>query len=200
MYRLLETIQVRDGILVNAGYHNIRFNASRRELFGQADHRMLEDIIIVPDQFRSGICRCRLLYDGHSHSVGFSPYTFRTIDSLRMVRGDGIDYHLKFADRQILEALFAQRGECDDIIIVKDGCLTDSFAANLLFFDGNHWFTPDTPLLKGTQRANLLDRGEISEARITLRNFLDFQCAGLINAFSGLNNMQTIPIKNIVPH
>jgi 4-amino-4-deoxychorismate lyase len=197
MYRLLETIQVKDGMLVNARWHSRRFNASRKELFGIELAENIENLVQVPEECRLGVFRCRIIYGEVIHSVEFIPYQYRKIESLKLVDADTIDYHLKYAGREPLEMLFAQRGECDDIIIVQDGCLTDSFAANLVFRKGQNWYTPDTPLLPGTQRARLLDSGEILPRRITLENFRDYHCAGLINAFCDLDNMPVIGIKKI---
>ncbi|MFZ5428660.1 MAG: aminotransferase class IV [Bacteroidota bacterium] len=197
MCRLLESIQVKEGRLVNAGWHSRRFNASRKELFGIEMAENLENLVQVPEECRLGLYRCRVIYGEMIHSVEFIPYHYRKIESLKLVEADTIDYHLKFAQRDQLEKLFAQRGDCDDIIIVQNGCLTDSFAANLVFRKGQAWYTPDTPLLPGTQRAKLLGSGEISIRRITLENYRDYHCAGLINAFSDLDNMPVIAIDKI---
>jgi 4-amino-4-deoxychorismate lyase len=197
MCRLLETIQLVDGQLQNAVYHNRRFNSSRRECFGIVDEADLIELIEIPEGFRKGIYRCRLLYDENSHIIQFIPYNYRQISSLKLVYDDVIDYHLKYADRTRLESLLGQRGDCDDIIIVKNGFLTDSSAANLVFFDGSGWYTPDTPLLRGTRRAALLDTGAIKESRITLENFRSFSNVGLINAFYGLGNMSVVPVQDI---
>ncbi len=197
MCHLLETIQLVDGQLQNLVYHNARFNSSRRECFGIINEADLAGIIEVPEEYRKGLYRCRLLYDEKGHVTQFIPYSFRQVASLKLVFDDAIDYHLKYADRTRLESLFGLRGHCDDIVIVKHGCLTDSFAANLVFSDGTGWYTPDTPLLCGTRRASLLNTGAITEARITLQNFSEFSQVGLINAFSGLENMSVVPVEEI---
>lgn len=198
MCRLLETIQVRDGHLVNGFWHNRRFNASRKELFGIESPADLTSLIGIPDTCQHGIFRCRIVYDKTISSVEFLPYRYRKIKSLQLVESGPLDYHLKYAGRGPLESLFAQRGDCDDIIIVINGCLTDSFAANLVFWNGIEWHTPDTPLLPGTQRAQLLERGEIRERRITTENLRDYPKAGLINAFCDLETMPVIDIDNIL--
>lgn len=198
MCRLLETIQVLDGRLVNAVYHNRRFNAARRELFGNEEPADLVGLINIPPANKQGLFRCRVVYGESIHSVEFIPYQYRQIESLKIVLAGELDYHLKYADRRPLEALFALRGTCDDIIIVRnDDCLTDSFAANMVFSDGSKWFTPDTPLLPGTQRERLLETGVISARRITLENFRIFRSAGLINAFWDLTQMPVIEMNQI---
>ena len=198
MCRLLETIQIRDGQMVNALWHNRRFNASRKELYGVESPADLTSLIEIPETCRHGIFRCRIVYGETIQSVEFLPYKYRKIDSLKLIESAPVDYHLKYAGRGPLESLFLQRGDCDDIIIVQHGCLTDSFAANLVFWNGIEWHTPDTPLLPGTQRARLLNIGKISERRITVENLRDYQQAGLINAFCDLETMPVIVMENIL--
>lgn len=93
--------------------------------------------------------------------------------------------------------LYEQRGTCDDIMIVKNGCITDSYNANLIFFDGRLWWTPDTPLLAGTQRARLLDEKRIFPRRIMPGDLVQFEKAGLINAMLNMNDMPIVDISNI---
>ncbi|HET6559925.1 MAG TPA: aminotransferase class IV, partial [Prolixibacteraceae bacterium] len=88
-------------------------------------------------------------------------------------------------------------GECDDIIIIKNGYVTDSFTANLLFFDGGRWFTPTTPLLKGTKRQWLLEKGFIVEKEIREENIPAYSKVGLVNAMIEMEEMPVVDIKNI---
>ena len=60
--------------------------------------------------------------------------------------------------------------------------ITDSWASNLLFFDGKRWYTPDTPLLKGVQREYLLAAGQIFEKSIPLSEIAQYSKLRLINA------------------
>lgn len=198
MCLLLETIQLLDGNLKNIEYHNTRLNASISEYYGVDSNVCISEIIQIPLQYTTGLYRCRLTYDNKNIHFEYIPYKFRKIRTLKLVRDDHIDYHLKYADRSRLDLLFNQRGNCDDIIVVKNGCLTDSFAANLVFGDGIRWFTPDTPLLAGTMRAKLLDNGYLTEKRITISNFREHKYAGLVNAFLAIENMPVIPVGLIM--
>ena len=114
-----------------------------------------------------------------------------------MVYSDTIDYGFKYRDRGELEKLFHQREACDDILVVKKGCVSDSFYANVVFWDGLAWVTPDTPLLPGTMRASLLAKGLIRESRITPENLHSYQKLKLINAMNDLKNAPEIPIESI---
>lgn len=197
MCRLLETIKLLDGNLQNIEYHNRRLNASINECYGIESNVDVFDIIQIPQEFKTGLYRCRLTYDNKNCHIEYIPYKFRTIKTLKLVYDDQIDYHLKYADRSRLDFLFSQRGDCDDIIIVKNGCLTDSYATNLVFFDGNEWVTPITPLLPGTMRMKLLKQGTIKEIRIPVSDLYSFISVGLINAFHSFDNMPVVSVANI---
>ena len=85
----------------------------------------------------------------------------RSIRTLKLVTANHIDYRYKSTDRSELNRLTAQKGNCDDIVIVKNGFITDTSFTNLALFDGHQWLTPAHPLLAGTQRALLLEQGKI---------------------------------------
>ncbi len=197
MFPLLESLKLKDGMIQNLKYHRERLNRSVNELFPGAEQIDLNKEISVPENCLSGIYKVRVLYGSTIGKIEIAPYNFRSVQSLKVVHHESIDYHLKYTDRQILDELFAQRGNCDDIIIVKSGLVTDSFAANLLFFDGNRWFTPACPLLKGTKRQLLLDRGIISEKEISEKDIRIFQKVGLINAMIDFDEMPVVPVERV---
>jgi 4-amino-4-deoxychorismate lyase len=141
--------------------------------------------------------KCRVIYSKSIEKIEFLPYSFRQIKTLRLVENNGIDYSNKYADRTELDNLFSQKGECDDIIIVKNGLITDSFAANLVFYDGEKWWTPDSPLLKGTKREKLLEEKTISACKIEVSDLHKYSRVGLINAMIEFDAMPVIRIENI---
>lgn len=197
MYQLLETIKCLDGKLFNIEFHQARFENAQLEYFGISQKIKLNTEISIPETAKNGLFRCRVTYSERIDSVEFFPYKTRKINSLKLVESNEIDYKYKYADREKLNQLFEKRGICDDIIIVKNGCITDSFVANPVFFDGEKWFTPDTTLLPGTQRAKLLQERKIFEIRITPQDLTKYQKVGLINALNNLEEMQIITCENI---
>ena len=197
MSPLVESIKLKDGKLFNLGYHQNRMNDALAELFPEAAPINLASAISIPKNCSSGIFKVRVLYGPQLEKVEIEPYHFRTIQSLKVVHHESIDYHLKYTDRQILQQLYAQRGNADDIIIIKNGLVTDAFAANLIFFDGQKWVTPNSPLLKGTQRQALLEQGIISELEIKESDISSFQKVGLINTMVSFEDMPVIPVEKI---
>ncbi len=197
MSPLVESIKLKDGKLFNLGYHQNRMNGALAELFPEARAIELAKIISIPENCLQGIFKVRVLYGPSIEAIEIEPYQFSAIQSLKVVHHESIDYHLKYTDRQILKQLFAQRGDADDIIIIKNGLVTDAFAANLIFFDGQKWITPNAPLLKGTQRQVLLEQGIISELEIKESDIPFFQKVGLINAMVSFDDMPVIGVEKI---
>ena len=185
MLHLLESIKLENGHWHQLPYHEQRLQRAQLELFGEVTIRGLARQIAVPDHARRGVYKCRLRYGRRIEQVEFVPYEPRTIRTLRRVHCDTIDYSHKYADRSELNELFARRKGCDDVLIIKNGLVTDTSYANVIFYDGQRWVTPATPLLRGTQRQYLLDRRIISEQLIREQDLHAFQQFRPINALLG---------------
>ena len=197
MYPLVESIKLKDGIIHNLEYHQQRMHTSQHELFPDANPIELAKELSAIEMNSLGTFKIRVLYGQAIERIEVDPYLLRSVKSLQVVYNDDIDYHLKFADRQSLNDLYSRRGACGDIIIVKDNYVTDSYSANLVFYDGKRWITPHLPLLKGTKRQYLLDHDMISEQEIRTEDIARFHKVGLINAMIDLDEMPVIQIKDI---
>jgi len=181
--RLLETIRVENGRFYNLPYHSKRFNAARKELFGISEPLDLAQVLKLPGLFGKGTYKCRLIYDASDMEIKFVPYERKTINSLKLVYSEDIEYTYKYEDRSALNELANRRGDCDEVVIVKNGFITDTSYSNIVFFDGKQWFTPSTPLLEGTMRAKLIEDGEIIEAEIKPEDLHRFKYFALILVF-----------------
>ena len=197
MCQLVESIKLKDGIIQNLEYHQNRLNRSLDELYPASEKIDLSSEILIPDHCKVGIYKVRVLYGQTVNRIEIEPYVFRSIRCLKVVHHESIDYHLKYTDRQIFQELFDRRGDCDDIIIIKGGWVTDSYTANLLFFDGEKWFTPASPLMKGTKRQLLVDRGIVSETAIREEDLRNYLKAGLINAMIDFEEMPVVQMDKI---
>ena len=195
---LIETIQLKDNILQNITYHNARFNKTRKELFGINESVNLAKEISIPKIYSSGIFKCRVTYSEKIEKIEFEPYKRPKIQSLKCISADRLNYPYKFSDRTEIISHYAQRGEFDDILFIKDGMVTDTSYANIIFWDGDQWFTPSTPLLKGTTRARLLREGKITEASIDVNQIKKYTKARIINAMNDMDESADISIKDIV--
>jgi 4-amino-4-deoxychorismate lyase len=125
------------------------------------------------------------------------PYQLPNIHSLQVIYDDTIEYPYKYEDRRRIDELFAKRKRCDDILIIKNGCLTDTSFCNIVLYDSKNYFTPDTPLLNGTRRRRLLSQKKIFEKKITLHDLMSFQKIFLVNAMIGLEDNICVDIENV---
>lgn len=182
MYRLFETIKISHGIMHNISLHNERFNRSRKQLFGIDVELKLEDFICLPENISGDLYKCRIVYGKRIEKVEFLLYQLRRINSLKIVENNDIMYSYKFEDRSIINQLYELKEKCDDILIVKNGMVSDTSYCNIVFSDGIKLFTSTTPLLNGTKRQKLLNEGIINEIEIKHKDIHQFKKAILINA------------------
>ena len=96
-----------------------------------------------------------------------------------------------------LNSLLKYKDGCDDILIIKNGLITDISFANICFYNGKNWYTPSTPLLKGTCREKLLKQNSIIEKEIGISDLDYFSHFTIINAMRGEELSELIPVKKI---
>jgi len=177
-------------------WHNKRFNESRFELFGINSELDLKSIILVPKEFLAGEVKCRIIYQKTIELIEFELYAFGQIRSLKTIIHDEIQYNYKYYDRSSINDLYSQRGDKDDILIIKKGMVSDSSYSNLVFSDGKNFHTPSSPLLKGTKRAKYISEGKIAEKDLTVKDIRKYGEIHLINAFLDLGRC-VVPVNNI---
>jgi 4-amino-4-deoxychorismate lyase len=194
---LIETICFEEGRFHRLNFHNERLNRSRKELFGSADELKIKEFLHVPAEWYGKKIKCRILYSHKIEEINCQEYKIKQVQSLRMVNGDHIIYNYKYADRTSLNALLHLKGMVDEILIVRDGFITDTSYSNIVFRKNGSWFTPVNPLLKGTRREYYLSTEKIKTALIRPHDLKEFSEARLINAMISLEESGVIPIKNI---
>ncbi|MCK9312308.1 MAG: aminotransferase class IV [Bacteroidales bacterium] len=195
MYRLIESIKLKNRQLQNIEWHNRRFNEARAQLFGRNDYVDLQQLIVVPESLQDNIYKCRVLYNMEIESVEFQLYIPKRVKRLQLVEDNKIDYKYKYENRQEINHLLAKKGQADDILIVKNGCITDTSYSNIVFFDGKHWVTPDTFLLNGTKRQLLLSEYQIDMAHITPSDLKRYTLAKPINSMLDFDETPAIQIQ-----
>ena len=188
MCQFIETIRIENGKVDNLGFHNYRFNRTRRDIFECTLPVNLADYI-QPGEYTERT-KCRIEYQDEVEKVEYQPYTIRPVKSLKMVTSDGLDYTYKSSNRQKLDELFKQKGEADDILIIRDGFLTDTSIANIALWNGEQWETPEKPLLEGTMRASLLGKGLIVPAAIRPHDLSRYSRVRLFNAMIGFGEIE----------
>ena len=196
MCLLFETIKVEHGIIHNLDYHNARLNRSRFELFKTNNQIKLEDQIVLPDNLGEKLYKCRVIYGDKIERIEFEPYKPIQLNRLHLVESN-ISYDFKYLDRSELEKLKKRLEHNEDILIVKNGFITDTSMANICFWDGKNYVTPANPLLKGTRRQFLLDQQKVFEQDIKVDDLNLFQSFVLVNAMNDLSPERSVPVNQI---
>ena len=188
MSLFIETLRIVDGEIQLLLYHQKRLERTFFHFWPAVVPPRLEEVLI-DRPMSQGIYKARVVYGEEGvKEVEYVPYVVRHIRWLQFVNDNTIDYTYKSTDRSHLSALAELKGEADEIIIVKNGLLTDTSYSNIALYDGNDWYTPRIPLLKGTMRQYLIDQGLIKEADIRPEDWYKYQQVALINAMMPLGN------------
>ena len=197
MHQFVETIRIEGGKAMNLSLHEARMNATRMHFAPHAApislQKWLNDAPLSEERIKA-----RVVYnaDGVCDTT-YQTYKRREIQWLRMVEDNHISYTFKSTDRHKFDRLLALRNGCDEVLIVKNGLITDTSFTNVAFFDGHKWVTPTQPLLNGTMRQWLLQRGELTGAQITPASLASFQRVMLFNAMIGAHELE-LPTTHII--
>jgi len=183
--------------------HEARFVRTQKDNWGQVIYTDLQKLIQQSPEFPIDHSRypnkykCRVVYSRADISIQFIPYTPKVILQLKVVSQDHIDYHYKSTDRKAFEVLTNGLASDTEILIFKNGLLTDSSFSNLALYDGNTWWTPKSPLLSGVHRRHLLDNRTLKEVDITMADLPSFQKIKLINAMMDWEDTWQLPITAV---
>lgn len=202
----IETIRFEKGEFHLLSLHQKRMAATIREIYGAGVQvpnlrAALPQPEGMPD---SEILKCRVTYDTEIHKVETLPYTPRMVRSLKIVESPSdLDYHLKKSDRTLLDRLSSEKQYCDEVLIIRNGLITDTSYSNVVFKGAAGLYTPDTPLLHGVMRQHLLNKGIIRERDIRLSDIVPGNPLGitevlLINAMLPLYAVPAIPVSAIL--
>ena len=171
----IETLLIENEIK-NIKYHNNRMNYTRKYFYNLEPINLLDYIEIKQNK------RVRVVYDKEIKKIEYFELKNRSFKKLKLVNSD-IEYNFKYENRDRLNSLKVDG--FDEVIIIKYGFVTDTTISNLAFFDGREWHTPNTPLLKGTKRAELLDSGFLKEKTIKVENLKNYTKVAMLNSIIG---------------
>lgn len=192
-FQFLETIKIINGIPQHLEFHNQRLNYTRQHFVLQSNIIDLKQFIIPPSN--NGIYKCRVIYSNTIKDIQYSHYTDRQFKTFQPVIANDINYQFKYLNRQALNQLKSETA--DDILIIKNGFVTDTSIANVAFYDQDKWITPTIPLLQGTTRARLLKEKKIIAAPIKLEDIKNFSKMAVMNALLEFYVIKQPIINNI---
>ncbi|MBQ8052120.1 MAG: aminodeoxychorismate synthase component I [Bacteroidaceae bacterium] len=185
----LETIRAEAGRYHNLDLHDLRLNDTARRHFTDWEPLRLR-ALLPPPPSGEGRTRVRVIYgQGGIREVTTSPYQPRILRRLHLRPADHIDYAHKYLDRRALDHLRQSLPPDEDILLVRDGLLTDASFANVALWDGHEWHTPARPLLEGTMRRRLIADGRLRPLDITPAMLPRYRRIALINAMLDLGDL-----------
>lgn len=198
MIKFIETIKVLNGDTPDIKEHAQRVRATLRHFYSKSKEEF--DLILsvseILDRERekisNGLFKLRVVYSDRFISWTLIPYIPKTIKRLKVVECDAIDYPFKFENRTAIESLLSYKDNCDDILIVKKGVVTDTSYSNIVFERMGSLYTPESYLLAGTKRAKLIRDGIISEEKIRPCDIDRYDKAYLINSMLDLYPVEEI--------
>lgn len=196
MFPLFETIRIENGTMQNLKWHQWRLEHTFHSIYSTKCPFILENIFI-PNQYRIGLIKLRLLYDQSEFEGNFSRYEPKKIDTLKVVVDNSLSYDFKFTNRDKILNLYKQKQNLDDILIVKNGLITDTSIANIAFFNGSKWISPENPILKGTTRERLINEKNIQIGTIKPQQLKEFWSFKIFNAMIDFLDQNPKPIENI---
>lgn len=198
MCLFIETICYEEGRFQRIESHNVRFNRTRQQFFGSQTPVQLELLLSIPSDLKDKTVKCTVTYGADIIRIDYNLYQIRPVNSLQMIVDDAIDYAFKYADRTDLNSLFNLRHQSDDILIIKNGLITDTSYANVIFKKDDKWYSPQNPLLKGTRIDRYFREGRVAPALLRPSDLPRFSEARIVNAMISIENSPVIPINNIV--
>lgn len=195
--RLIESIRLEDGVFHHLDYHWARMERSCELLDIELQQYDLEDYLRTFDPPTEGLFKCRVLYDTRIKRIHFQRYFQKPVNSIQVVYADHIEYGIKTVERKAMNDLYRLRRFRDDIMIVRQGLVTDSYYGNLLFLQDGVWYTPESHLLAGVQRATLLDEGLIQARQIHISDLRKYEKVKVINAMLDLESGPEVDIVDV---
>ena len=192
----LETICIQQGEVQNKPRHEERMYRTASH-FGFKSPALPDLLPLLPKKLRDTKVKCRIIYRETIQELTFEPYLPRKITSLKLIEASP-DYAFKLADRHTLNDLLEKKGDCDEILITRNGFITDTSYSNVVLRRGDTYFTPEIPLLNGTKRQKLLQEGRITEKQIHRDSLQTYDRVYLINAMLNMEDDISLPAHNIV--
>ena len=196
MYPFLESVKLSEGEIFNWELHKERMVSSLQFRFGE-EHVIRDIQNTLYERPMQGLYKVRIEYDHHHFNLDYSPYLLRNITKLHLVHDDKITYPYKFTDRTSFNDLVRHCAPDEDILIIKNGLLTDTSYSNVALNDGERWYTPASPLLKGIKRQFLINNQMLVEKKILEKDIRRYKKIALINAMIDLEEL-SLPTNSIV--
>lgn len=194
---LLESIKILNNKIYNLDYHKERIARSLELNYKSLAQIDFDSIVKEIKKIDTGLHKLRLIYNDSFLKYELHPYQIKSIRTLQLISSNSVGYSHKFLDRTHLDKLYKLKRNADDILIVKNGMITDTYYCNVALLKDEKWMTPKVPLLKGTKRQQLIDDAQISEKLIYMDDLLQYDRIRLFNALIEFGDID-LDIKQII--
>lgn len=200
MKSFIESIRLKDGELMHLKLHQSRMALTLLAHFGFSVKIDLGRELERRSLPATGLYKIRVTYSQRIESIDIDPYTRHSVERVQLVDASGLDYRFKYADRKALNALREGLPPATQPLLVQNGLLTDALYANLCFYNGAFWVTPERPLLEGTARTAAIAAGQVVPARVSAEDVRagKYSTIKLINCMAHFPEAQEIPLSGVV--
>jgi len=182
-----ETIKCFDFEVYNLFYHKQRISRTI------GINIQLEEYIYPPND---KLLKCKVIYDDSGIlDIQYAEYNKKDISTFKLIYDDNIKYSKKYLNRDCIDKLKKNITE-DEIIIVKDGLITDTSIANIAILYNDIWITSKKPLLIGTSRNRYIDNNLIIPKDITVKMLKESKKIALLNAMIDFDILNNYTIKD----
>lgn len=188
MYPVFESIAVMDGKYLNVTGHLARMQETAKALWGiDLPNDYLEQRL--PLFSREGLYKCRFMYNAECFDVEWRRYKPLYINQLVLTEVPNMAYAFKYTDRSEINSFSRTMGLETDVLFTRHGYLMDTSYCNVALYKHGAWYTPETPLLRGTERAIGLKQGVLKLARMHRDDLHQFERITLFNALNPIGKI-----------
>ncbi|MDQ3142384.1 MAG: aminotransferase class IV [Bacteroidota bacterium] len=198
MFPFFETMAMKEGSIRNVFFHQKRMEETFKMFYPSEKAINLSLIQFQEPMLPHLKYKVKVQYNNLGFKFNVQPYHSKVFKNVHIKNDNQIDYPFKFTNRKNINSLMKQIPDTDQIIILKDDYITDSSYSNIVFYDGERWITPATPLLKGTMREYLLSEKRINEDYLEVKQLIHFKEFKFINAMNNLDEAHSYPMSCIL--
>lgn len=180
-----ETIKCIDGDVFHLEYHNKRIaNTIGKNI------NLQEYIYPISEK----LLRCKVIYSKDEIiDITYYEYEKKQLSAFQLIEDNDIEYKFKYLDRSDIDEL-SKKSCYDDIVIIKNGYVTDTSIANIAVYKNNQWFTPKIPLLFGTTRNRLIEEDFLKEYPLKVSDLKSIDRFAIMNAMVGFQEIKNFQL------
>ncbi|MBU3675729.1 MAG: hypothetical protein FGM54_00895 [Chitinophagaceae bacterium] len=195
MFPVFESIAIQDGVYLNIASHMARIQYTAQSLWHLAlPANYLQERL--PAFHEPGLFKCRFQYNSETFNLEIKPYERRRIQHLILKEMPDLYYAFKYTHRMALDHWQLELPTHTDVLFTRRGFLTDTSYCNIALMREGIWYTPQEPLLPGTQRAFGLKTGQLHATPISVQDISSYECITLFNAMIPIGEL-VLPISAI---